>query len=51
MAQTLHDILAQCCAAAKADEEESRWGEYLDWLTQRLVNMDQVLRPIMKSLP
>ncbi|HEU5069861.1 MAG TPA: DUF4268 domain-containing protein [Verrucomicrobiae bacterium] len=32
-------------------EEESRWNEYLDWLTQRLVKMDQVLRPIVKALP
>lgn len=32
-------------------EEESRWNEYLNWLTQRLVKMDQVLRPIVKALP
>lgn len=32
-------------------EDESRWAEYLDWLTQRLVKMDQVLRPIVKGLP
>ena len=32
-------------------EDESRWDEYLDWLTQRLVTMDQVLRPIVKALP
>jgi hypothetical protein len=32
-------------------EDESRWNEYLDWLTQRLVRMDQVLRPIVKALP
>lgn len=32
-------------------EEESRWDEYLEWLTQRLVKMDQVLRPIVKALP
>ncbi len=32
-------------------EDEQRWGEYLDWLTQRLVKMDQVLRPIVKALP
>jgi len=32
-------------------EDESRWGEYFDWLTQRLLKMDQVLRPIVKSLP
>jgi hypothetical protein len=32
-------------------EDASRWDEYLDWLTQRLVKMDQVLRPIVKGLP
>lgn len=32
-------------------EDEGRWSEYLDWLTQHLVKMDQVLRPIVKSLP
>jgi hypothetical protein len=32
-------------------EDENRWGEYLDWLTQRLVKMDEVLRPIVKALP
>jgi hypothetical protein len=32
-------------------EEENRWDEYLDWLMQRLVKMDQVLRPIVKALP
>jgi hypothetical protein len=47
---------AQACRIAtwypKASlEDESRWDEYLDWLTQRLVKMDQVLRPIVKALP
>ena len=32
-------------------EDESRWNEYLDWLTYRLIKMDQVLRPIVKALP
>lgn len=32
-------------------EDENRWDEYLDWLTQRLVKMDQVLRTIVKALP
>jgi hypothetical protein len=32
-------------------EEESRWDEYLDWLTQQLKKMDQVLRPIIRGLP
>jgi hypothetical protein len=32
-------------------EDESRWDEYLDWLTQRLVKMAQELRPVVKALP
>jgi hypothetical protein len=32
-------------------ENESRWNEYLDWLTARLRKMDAVLRPIVKNLP
>jgi hypothetical protein len=32
-------------------EDESRWDEYQIWLTQRLVRMDQVLRPVVKGLP
>jgi hypothetical protein len=32
-------------------EDESRWDEYPDWLTQRLVRMDQVLRPVVKGPP
>ena len=32
-------------------EDEQRWHEYIDWLTQRLVTMDAVLRQIVKLLP
>jgi hypothetical protein len=32
-------------------EDEHRLDEYLDWLTQRLVKIYQVLRPIVKALP
>jgi hypothetical protein len=32
-------------------EDQSRWDEYLNWITQRLVKMDQVLRPIVRALP
>ena len=32
-------------------EEDQRWGEYLQWLEERLVVMDRVLRPIVKGLP
>ncbi|HEX9082799.1 MAG TPA: DUF4268 domain-containing protein, partial [Holophagaceae bacterium] len=32
-------------------EDEQRWDEYLDWLVQRLIKMDNVLRPIVKALP
>ena len=32
-------------------EDLDRWEEYLDWLTKQLVKMDQVLRPIVRTLP
>ena len=32
-------------------EDEGRWGEYLAWIKQRLVKMDEVLRPVIKGLP
>ncbi len=32
-------------------EDESRWGEYLDWIVRRLAKMDEVLRPVVMSLP
>ncbi len=32
-------------------EDESRWDDYLSWLTQRLVRMDRVLRLVVKGLP
>ena len=32
-------------------ENEGRWGEYIDWITDRLVKMDKVLRPIVRNLP
>jgi hypothetical protein len=32
-------------------EEESRWDEYQAWLIQRLVAMERVFRPIVKTLP
>jgi len=31
-------------------EDQTRWGEYLQWLTQRMVKMDLVLRPVVKLL-
>lgn len=32
-------------------EDESRWSEYLDWIVRRLIKMDEVLRPVVKTLP
>ena len=32
-------------------EDESRWGEYQDWIAEHLLKMDEVFRPIVKSLP
>ena len=52
--QELPDAMACRIASWYPDasiEDESRWDEYLEWLTQRLVKMDQVLRPVVKALP
>jgi hypothetical protein len=32
-------------------EDRSRWDEYFDWVTERLVKMDLVLRPVIRALP
>ena len=32
-------------------EDESLWADYQGWIAKNLVKMDQVLRPIVKSLP
>jgi hypothetical protein len=42
--------IASWCPDASI-EDESRWGEYLGWIAQRLVTMNAVLRPILKALP
>ncbi len=34
-----------------AIDDESRWAEYFNWFTQRVVKLDAVLRPIVKALP
>lgn len=31
--------------------EESRWDEYLDWMTAHVVRMEAVFRPIIRALP
>ncbi|MCA1996662.1 MAG: DUF4268 domain-containing protein [Armatimonadetes bacterium] len=32
-------------------EEEDRWPEYLDWLTQRILEMHRVFQPQVRALP
>ncbi len=32
-------------------EDESCWDRYQAWITQRLVTMERVLRPVVKDLP
>ena len=52
--QDLPDAIACRIASWYPDasiEEEGRWNEFFDWITQRLVKMDQVLRPIVRALP
>lgn len=52
--QELPDSMASRIASWYPDasiEDQSRWEEYLNWIAQRLVKMDQVLRPIVRALP
>lgn len=52
--QELPDAMASRVASWCPDasiEDETRWDEYLEWLTQRLVKMDQVLHSVVKALP
>ena len=52
--QELPDALGSRVISYYSDaplEDESRWTEYMDWITDRLVKMNQVLRPIVRSLP
>jgi len=32
-------------------EDESRWPEYINWMTIKLIKMDKVFRPIIQSIP
>lgn len=32
-------------------EDESRWQEYVDWIIERLIRMDEVFRPLVRTLP
>ncbi|MFN3683249.1 MAG: DUF4268 domain-containing protein [Fimbriimonadaceae bacterium] len=32
-------------------DEETRWPEYCEWFTRRLVEMDAVFRPLVRALP
>lgn len=52
--QELPDSMACRIASWYPDasiEDQSRWDEYLNWIAQRLVKMDQVLRPVVRALP
>lgn len=32
-------------------DDESRWPEYVDWMVMRIIRMDEVFRPLLKTLP
>ena len=49
----LPDAKASRLASFKEDssiEDEDRWEEYLDWSVKKMIKMDQVFRPIVKSI-
>jgi len=52
--QELPEARAVRIAAWRKDsplEEEDRWPEYLDWLTQRILEMHRVFQPLVRALP
>jgi hypothetical protein len=52
--QALPDALACRIAGYRSDsplEEQDRWDEYISWLIDRVVRMDEVFRPIIRALP
>jgi hypothetical protein len=32
-------------------QEEVRWDEFADWMSDRIIRMDSVFRPLVKALP
>lgn len=32
-------------------QDESRWGEYVIWMSDRIIRMDDVFRPLVRALP
>ena len=52
--QELPDAHACRIVIYRADsplDDESRWGEYLDWMVGHIVKLDAVFRPAIKRLP
>ncbi len=40
-----------CWCKNSALEDESRWEEYVTWMVERLVRMEEVFRPLVRALP
>jgi len=40
-----------CARTGSPPEDESRWPEYVEWMVERLMKMDEVFRPLVKALP
>jgi len=42
--------LISCYSAEASLEDKGRWPEYIDWITNRFIKMDNILRPIVNDL-
>lgn len=40
-----------CWCENSPPEDESRWEEYVAWMVERLVRMEEVFRPLVRELP
>ena len=40
-----------CVLENSPPEDETRWPEYVEWLSGRLVRMDEIFRPLVRGLP
>lgn len=40
-----------CLREDSPPEDEARWDEYVAWMVNRLVRMDEVFRPLVRALP
>jgi|CXWL01.1.fsa_nt_gi hypothetical protein len=40
-----------CLRDASPPDDESRWPEYVEWMVERILRMEEVFRPLVRALP